>query len=152
MNTILALAMVFTAVAPSQPIKEVVQFEQVKLRSYKEAHAEHEKTKRPVIVWVNQVNLEAWRATKDLGIHCYMREFPGNVRVGAVIGKDYKGQFCRFGEVEMMYERRAVQIQLLVDGIKTCLDLPEPMQLAPASPPPSLRNFNPFQDCPIGNT
>jgi hypothetical protein len=135
---ILALAsvlFVFSAVR-ADDYKDYIAFERMKLKTYKEAIAEHEKDHKPVIVWVRQADFDAWKQTKDLGIHCFMKEFPGKVVVGAVVGKTYKGEFCRFGDVPIRYDHRDSQIRLLVEGIRTAINASEPMMTTAPLPPP----------------
>lgn len=144
MNTILAVAIACTAVASTQTVKECVEYERVKLKSYKEACAEHEKTKRPVIVWVGEVSMDVWKVTKDQGIHCYMRDFPGSVVAGVVVGKDYKGTFCQFGIYELEYAKKKDRDTALLNAITNALNAIEPMQSAP---PPQVFQFQPRLNC-----
>lgn len=154
-SALLASATIFVGSSVAQTVKDSVEFEQMKLKTYKQAHAEHTKTKRPVIVWVYEPKFEAWLATKDLGIHCYAREFPGIVVSGVVIGKDYNGTFCRFGECNTEYDHRSAQIKALVTSITTAMNSDSPMQLAPASKAPDPQPFflfNQYEYCPTGKT
>lgn len=132
MKSFLALAIVFVSfsTASAQSIKEYVAFERAKMVTYADAVKIHEKTKKPVIVWVQREAFNAWSATKDLGIHCFVKDFPNTKAGDVVVGGDRNGEFVRLETISNIDD---YTIQAVIErAIKS--EVPPPPQVAPAIP------------------
>jgi len=110
---ILFLALVVQTTRADE-IKDFVDFQQVKLRTYNEAVEIYNKDKQPVIIWVKPTDdlYDSWLQTKDLGTHVFVQEFP-HTNQGIVVGGERNKQFVvlanlKYGPTNVAQIKKAV--------------------------------------------
>lgn len=83
-------------------IKNYVQYQSVRQRSYADAVDHFDKTKGLVIVWVgvpdSEETFQAWLDTKDMGYHVFL-DTCGDLPKGVTVAGNYQGKFCQLNQL-----------------------------------------------------